>query len=98
VRNNVVRHSLIGLLTAGGLVLAVAGPSSAQPSGQHALHNVTQAEQAPASPAVNWQWYGDYDSEWECNTIGGTAVIWWGYSQYSCNYFDGSGKWQLYVA
>jgi hypothetical protein len=96
VRNHVVRRCVIGLLTAGGLVLAVAGPSSAQSAGQHTVP--TESQQAPASPAANWQWYGDYDSEFECNAIGQTAVIWWGYSQYSCNYFDGSGKWQLYVA
>ncbi|WP_330262102.1 hypothetical protein [Streptomyces griseorubiginosus] len=30
-------------------------------------------------------------------TIGQVAVIWWGYDEYSCDYYDGSGKWQLYV-
>ncbi|MEU5518500.1 hypothetical protein [Streptomyces griseoaurantiacus] len=98
MRKNVVRRSLVGLLTAGGLILAVAGPSAAQASAQHASSVTTQVKQIPASPAADWQWYGDYDSQWECEAIGGTAVIWWGYSQYSCNYFDGSGKWQLYVA
>lgn len=96
MKNSVACRSVIGLLTAVGLALVAAGPSSAQPTGQQALQAASQ--QTPVSPAANWQWYGDYDSEWECNAIGQTAVIWWGYSQYSCNYFDGSGKWQLYVA
>lgn len=61
---NVVRRSLIGLLAAGGLVLAVAGPSSAQAAGQGA-HNAVQATQAPVALAADWVWLNDYDTEVE---------------------------------
>lgn len=90
---------MIGIVATGALVMAGAGISSAQarPAGNPEPYRTSAEVAAPASTAVNWQWAGDYDSQWECGAVGTSLVIYGGYSTYSCDYFDGSGKWQLYV-